>query len=172
MREWEVGHARQGSRFGTRRAGLLGMAIDRRDPDTTERVDRYERERIVERPSAYPAPGSSNVNVGPTSTTAGAAASTVVLTVTRVITLIFSVLEVLLALRFILKLLGANAQQPLIAGLYRITEPLVRPFQGIFPQPSFAAFDLPALLAIVFFFLLGALVIAIVRAVLGARSTY
>ena len=43
-------------------------------------------------------------------------------------------LEVLLVLRFFFKLAGANSNQPLIAALYNVTEPLVRPFQGIFPE--------------------------------------
>ena len=85
-----------------------------RDHDTTERVDRYERERIVERP-AYRTPGASNVNVGPTTT--AVARNDVVWTVTRVVTLLFTVLETLLLLRFILKLFGANANQPLVSGL-------------------------------------------------------
>jgi uncharacterized protein YggT (Ycf19 family) len=147
------------------------MAIDRRDHDTTERVDRYERERMADSPRSYVAPGPSNVNVGPSGGVSTAATSSAVLMVTRIVTLLFTVIEVLLLIRFVLKLLGANAQQPLVDGLYRVTEPLVRPFQGIFPQPA-GAIDLPALLAIVFFFLLGALVVAVVRAVMGARTTY
>jgi uncharacterized protein YggT (Ycf19 family) len=150
------------------------MTLDRRDPDTdtTQRVDRYERERIVERPrvAPYVAPGSSNVNVGPT-TAAAATTNNAVIAVTRLVTLLFTVLEILLLFRFTLKLLGANAQQPLVDALYRVTEPLVRPFQGIFPQPAGAAIDVAALLAVVFLFLLAALVVAIVRAITGARST-
>lgn len=140
-----------------------------RDHDTTERVDRYERERVVERP-AYPAPvGPSNVNVGPT--TAVVARNDAVWAVTRIVTLLFTVLEVLLLLRFVLKLFGANANQPLVSGLYRITEPLVRPFQGIFPEPSGPpALDLAALLAVAFFFLIAALIVAIVRAITAPRS--
>jgi len=92
-------------------------------------------------------------------------------TVTRVITLLFTVLEVVLLVRFGLKLLGANAQQPLVNGLYAITEPLVRPFQGIWPQTNTpVVFDLPALLAIVFLFLIAALVVALVRAIAGNRT--
>ena len=90
---------------------------------------------------------------------------------TRVITLLFTVLEVLLLIRFALKLLGANPQQPLVAGLYGVTEPLVRPFQGIWPQQNTpVVFDLPALLAIVFLFLIAALVVALVRAIAGNRA--
>ena len=121
-----------------------------------------------ERP-AYPAANAStNVNA----TTTGPSAATPVWTVTSVVTLIFTVLEVMLLLRFIFKLAGANANQPLIAALYRITEPLTRPFQGIFPESQAAlALDIPALLAIVFLFLIGALIVALVRAIVAPRST-
>ena len=92
-------------------------------------------------------------------------------TATRVIMLTFSVLEVLLLLRFGLKLLAANPVQPLVAALYGVTEPLVRPFQGIWPETNTPlVFDLPALLAIVFLFLVTALIIGVVRAIAGSRS--
>jgi uncharacterized protein YggT (Ycf19 family) len=146
----------------------MATSAPRPDHDTTERVDRYERERIA-RPSYMP-PAASNVNVGPT--TATVARNDAVWTVTRVVTLLFTVLEVLLLLRFVLKLFGANANQPLVSGLYRITEPLVRPFQGIFPEPSGPpALDLAALLAVAFFFLIAALIVALVRAITSPRTT-
>jgi len=150
-------------------AASLGMATSApRDHDTTERVEHYERERIVQRP-AYTTPTASNVNVAPT--TATVARNDVVWTVTRVVTLLFTVLETLLLLRFVLKLFGANANQPLVSGLYRITEPLVRPFQGIFPEPSGPpALDLAALLAVAFFFLIAALIVALVRAITVNRT--
>src|SRR6266850_5381190 len=150
-------------------AAPSGMATSapRPDHDTTERVDRNERERIV-RP-AFSAPAASNVNVGPT--TATVTRNEAVWTVTRVVTLLFTVLEVLLIFRFVLKLTGANAQQPLVSGLYGITEPLVRPFQGIFPEPAGPpVLDLAALLAVAFFFLVAALIVAIVRAITSART--
>jgi YggT family protein len=148
----------------------MASSTPRNDHDTTERVERYERERIVERP-AYAAPASaSNVNVGPT--TAVVARNDAVWAVTRIVTLLFTVIEVLLLLRFILKLFGANANQALVSGLYRVTEPLVRPFQGIFPEPSGPpALDLAALLAVAFFFLIAALIVAVVRAITAPRTT-
>ena len=112
-------------------------------------------------------PAASNVNVG-----GGRAGPTPVWTVTSVVTLFFTVLEVLLLLRFILKIAGANANQALVAALYRITEPLTRPFQGIFPEPAGPpVLDVPALLAIVFLFLVGALIVALVRAITTPRAT-
>jgi uncharacterized protein YggT (Ycf19 family) len=148
----------------------MATSTPRNNHDTTERVERYERERIVERP-AYTTPAAgSNVNVGPT--TAVVARNDAVWAVTRIVTLLFTVLEVLLLLRFVLKLTGANAQQALVSGLYQVTEPLVRPFQGIFPEPSGPpVLDLAALLAVAFFFLIAALVVAIVRAITAPRST-
>lgn len=86
-------------------------------------------------------------------------------------TLFFTVLEVLLLVRFAMKLLGASQDQPLVAALYGLTEPLTRPFQGIWPQTNTpVVFDLPALLAIVFLFLIAALVVALVRAISGNRT--
>ena len=72
-----------------------------RDHDTTERVDRNERDRIIERPVSS-TPAASNVNVAPT--TAPVVRNDPVWTVTRVVTLVFTVLEVLL-------LLAANPEQ-------------------------------------------------------------
>ena len=140
------------------------------EPDIheTEVIDRPVVEHHVERVErvrepAYLAPaGQTNVNANPYAP---------VWTVTRVIVLVFTVLEVLLLIRFAMKLLGANPQQPLVNGLYALTEPLVRPFQGIWPQTNTpVVFDLAALLAIVFLFLIAALVVALVRAIAGNRT--
>jgi len=148
----------------------MATSAPRNDRDNTERVERYERERVIERPASTSPASGSNVNVGPT--TAVVARNDAVWAVTRIVTLLFTVLEVLLLFRFVLKLLGANANQPLVSGLYSVTEPLVRPFQGIFPEPAGPpVLDLAALLAIAFFFLIAALIVAIVRAVTSPRAT-
>jgi uncharacterized protein YggT (Ycf19 family) len=138
------------------------------DVSETEIIDRPVVERRVERVERVREPGS----VAPTSqVNVNANPYAPVWTVTRVITLLFTVLEVLLLIRFTTKLLGANPQQPLVVALYGITEPLVRPFQGIWPQANTpVVFDLPALLAIVFLFLIAALVVALVRAIAGNRT--
>ena len=117
-------------------------------------------------PVVQPASRSStNVNVS----TEPAAAS--IWTATRVIALVFTVLEVLLLVRFTLKLLGANAEQALVSAIYGITEPLVAPFRGIFAQPAGTPIvEIATLLSIIFFVLVAALIVAIVRAVTGRRS--
>jgi uncharacterized protein YggT (Ycf19 family) len=92
-------------------------------------------------------------------------------TATRVIALVFTVLEVLLLIRFTLKFLGANAEHPLVSAIYGITEPLVAPFRGIFAQPAGTpVVEIATLLSIIFFILVAALIVAIVRAVTGRRT--
>lgn len=134
------------------------------DDDRTTVVERKIETRTVE-PTPYVAPApAGQVNVSATP-----AASTV-WTFTRVVTLFFTVLEVLLLFRFLLKLFGANQSQPLVAGLYGLTEPLVRPFQGIFTVPADSAFDVAALIAILFLFLVAALIVALVKAIAGRSA--
>lgn len=99
------------------------------------------------------------------------APNTSIWTATRVIALTLTVVETVLLARFALKLFGANANQALVAFVYAITDPLVRPFQGIFAQPAGPpVFEVAAVLAVVFFLLVGALVVAIVRAATGRRA--
>jgi len=114
-----------------------------------------------------PEPGSStNVNVS-----ASPARNASMWTATRVIALVFTVVEVLLLIRFIFKLLGANADQPFVSAIYGITEPLVGPFRGIFAQPAGTpVVEIAALLSIVFFVLVAALIVALVRAYTGRRA--
>ena len=108
----------------------------------------------------------TNVNVS-----TAPARDTSIWTASRVIALVFTVLEVLLLIRFTLKLLGANADQPLVSAIYGITEPLVAPFRGMFAQPAGTpVVEIATLLSIVFFVLVAALIVAIVRAVTGRRG--
>jgi uncharacterized protein YggT (Ycf19 family) len=112
-----------------------------------------------------PSRSSTNVNLSTES------ADRSIWTANRVIALVFTVLEVLLLVRFTLKLLGANAEQALVSAIYGITEPLVAPFRGIFAQPAGTpVVEIASLLSIVFFVLVAALIVAIVRAVTGKRA--
>ena len=115
-----------------------------------------------------PAPPRNSANVNVSDTPARNAS---MWTATRVITLVFTVLEVLLLVRFTFKLLGANADQPFVSAIYGITEPLVGPFRGIFAQPGGTpVVEIAALLSIVFFVLVAALIVALVRAYTGRRG--
>ena len=118
--------------------------------------------------TAAPGPSQSSTNVN---VSAGPAQDASIWTASRVTALVFTVLEVLLLVRFTLKLFGANAEQGLVSAIYGITEPLVGPFRGIFAQPAGTpVVEIAALLAIIFFVLVAALILAIVRAFTGKRG--
>jgi uncharacterized protein YggT (Ycf19 family) len=125
---------------------------------------------MTPKPKDTAAPASShsatNVNVSSEPAKGGS-----IWTASRVIALVFTVLEVLLLVRFALKLLGANEDQPLASAIYGITEPLVAPFRGIFAQPAGTpVVEIATILSVIFFVLLAALIVAIVRAVTGKRG--
>ena len=71
--------------------------------------------------------------------------------VSQAIYLIFGIVEALLVLRFVLKLLGANAEAGFASFIYRVSAPLVAPFVGLFgtPQLNGMVVELEALVAIV-----------------------
>jgi uncharacterized protein YggT (Ycf19 family) len=46
---------------------------------------------------------------------------------------IFTFIEVLLSLRIILKFLGANTVAPFVTWVYDTSQPLLAPFEGMFP---------------------------------------
>jgi YggT family protein len=109
---------------------------------------------------------STNVNVSTAATR-----DTSIWTASRVIALVFTVLEVLLLVRFTLKLLGANSEQSLASAIYGVTEPLVAPFRGMFAQPAGTpVVEVATLLSVLFFVLVAALIVAIVRAITGRRG--
>jgi len=116
-------------------------------------------------PTGTPTPPQSSTNVN---VSAAPASVSSMWTATRIIALVFTVIEVLLLVRFAFKLLGANADQPFVSAIYGITEPLVAPFRGIFAQPAGTPIvEIAALLSIVFFVLVAGLIVALVRAYTG-----
>jgi hypothetical protein len=54
----------------------------------------------------------------------------------RVIYFLLDVVEILLALRFVLRLLSANSVNAFTNFIYSVTAPLIAPFRGIFPTTS------------------------------------
>lgn len=82
-----------------------------------------------------------------------------------VIRLLFAVLEALIAIRFVLKAVGASDSAPFTTLMYALTDPFVGPFIGVVASPAFRqfVFEIPALLAIVIYFLVGLLITRLVR---------
>ncbi|RWZ78223.1 MAG: YggT family protein [Candidatus Microsaccharimonas sossegonensis] len=75
----------------------------------------------------------------------------------RIVWFIVGVVDALLAIRFILMLLGANQASGFVDFVYVITGGLVAPFVGIFGQPSYGMFmfDWSSILAIIVYSLIG-----------------
>jgi hypothetical protein len=74
----------------------------------------------------------------------------------QVIYFIFGVVEALLAIRFVLLLLGANEASGFVRLIYGLSQPFVLPFQGIFGAPSFegSVIEWSSLVGIVVYLLL------------------
>src|SRR3989344_774052 len=58
----------------------------------------------------------------------------------NVLSVVFNILQFLLALRLVLVFLGANASAPLVAWFYDFTGRLIGPFSGAFPDISLGIF--------------------------------
>ena len=140
------------------------MAYDTRDETVV-------RERVVERQvdpyAASPSGSQVNVNAdrggGPGYVDTGPGPLSVA---RRIISLLFGILFVLIALRVLLLLLVANQSNAIVDFIYGVTEPFVAPFRGIFAidivSPGGAsALDVGALVALVGWFLIYLLVMAI-----------
>lgn len=89
--------------------------------------------------------------------------------VVQAVYLAFGVLEGLLAIRFILKLLGANPAAGFASFIYNMTAPFLSPFAGIFgtPQSNGSVLELHTLVAIVVYALVAWLIARVIWLALG-----
>ncbi len=88
--------------------------------------------------------------------------------VERVVALAFGILQTLLALRILLLLLDANRANGIVSLILNLTTPAVEPFRGILRLSSIQAgpgsfLDVAAIVALVGWSLIEALVVAIMR---------
>lgn len=88
---------------------------------------------------------------------------------------VVGLLMTLIAIRFVLKLLGASLGSGFVTGIYGVTDALVAPFRAIFPATSAqaASVDIAALVGFVVYFLAGWGVVSLVKLFTtprGARS--
>jgi hypothetical protein len=87
----------------------------------------------------------------------------------QIVWLVFGIIEALLALRFILRLFGANEAAPFAAFIYQVSGAFLLPFAGLFATPRSGgnALDLNALVGMIVFMLLAWLVAKIVWLLAG-----
>ena len=90
---------------------------------------------------------------------------------TKVIWFVFGVIEVLVAIRFVLMLLGANAASGFVKMIYGVSGIFMAPFNAIFAtqEVSGAVFEWSALVAIAVYALVAWGLVALIRAV-GPRE--
>lgn len=87
----------------------------------------------------------------------------------RIIGALFGIIELILVLRLVLKLLGANSANVLVQGLYDITQPFVGIFEYIFAQKSITTsetagtFEPETLIAIVAVALIALIVLKLIK---------
>lgn len=88
---------------------------------------------------------------------------------------LFSVLEIILILRFAFRLLGANMGSGFVRGLYDFSHVFVAPFTGIFGDPALLnqahVFEVSTLVAMLIYALIGWGLIALSRVVFGTTLT-
>jgi len=92
----------------------------------------------------------------------------------RIVSVIFSAAEIVLGLRLILKLLGANAENSIIKALYDITGFFVKIFEGIFSrvtinEASGAVFEPATLIAMVVIAVIAWVVLKLMTPRAGSR---
>ena len=83
--------------------------------------------------------------------------------------LLFGFIEVLLGIRFVLRLLGANAEAGFAQLIYGVTSPLVAPFQGLFGtvQSEGSVLESATLVALVVYALVAWLIIKLASLAFG-----
>lgn len=123
-------------------------------------------------------PASGNRTVMETSPSDGSPMSTQVEPAThnyravQVIWFLTSLITTLIAIRFVLKLLGASLGSGFVTLIYNLTNGLVTPFRAIFPAATGASstVDIAALVAIVIYALVGWGLVSVVKLITAPRG--
>jgi uncharacterized protein YggT (Ycf19 family) len=128
------------------------------------------RETVVDETPVEPNPRNSAVRstVRSTESAAVPARPEPVATAARVVYFLFGVLQALLILRIVLLLLIANPGNDIVALILNLTDPFVEPFRGMFALDRVgdregSIFDLAALVALIGWTLVEALILAAMR---------
>jgi hypothetical protein len=94
--------------------------------------------------------------------------------VTNIISFLLSVLEVILALRFVFRLLGASQDNSFMLFLYNLSQVFVAPFHGIFHDQTLGignVFELSTLIAMLVFVLIAWGLVALSRLVFAPNES-
>lgn len=135
----------------------------------------YERRTVRETTVVESDPVDPNVPAPPASSTVRTTSAAYVparpepvVTAARVVTFLFGILQASLILRIVLLLLVANPGNDVVALILNVTDPFVEPFRGMFAldrvgSDAGSVFDLAALVALIGWTLVEALILALLR---------
>jgi uncharacterized protein YggT (Ycf19 family) len=90
-----------------------------------------------------------------------------------VVGFIVGVIDIVVAARFLGKLLGASSQSQFLTLIYNVSSPLVAPFRGIFGNGGSSAnsFETASLVAIVVYAVIGWGLVVLIRIATAPRGT-
>lgn len=90
----------------------------------------------------------------------------------RAVWFIFGLISIIIAIRFVFLLLGANRGAAFTDLIYSVSAPFVAPFVGIFGEPTYgkSVFELSSVLAIVIYLLIGWGIVKLLT-IAGPRDT-
>src|SRR5262245_29965231 len=88
-------------------------------------------------------------------------------TLERLVVFVFGIIELLIVLRIVLLLFAARESNDLVAAVYNLSEIFVAPFRGIFGinqiESGATALDVGAIVALIAWFVIEAVVLALLR---------
>jgi len=94
--------------------------------------------------------------------------------VAAIIYFLLTILEIILVLRFVFKLFGANTGNGFVMGLYNFSYVFVAPFKGIFTDPALGyahVFEVSTLIAMIIYALIAWGLVALSRLLIGPTLT-
>jgi hypothetical protein len=132
----------------------------RQDDPMPSSTDPYERTRVVERRS----PPSGNVEPEALGHEPRVPRGGAVVKAVQTVYLVFGLVETLILIRFLLLLLGANADAGFAEFIYGITHGMVAPFAGLFsnPRANGSVLELSSLVAMIIYPLVAWLVTKVI----------
>ena len=91
----------------------------------------------------------------------------------QVVWWIVGLIDALIAIRFLLKMFGANTGSAFVAFMYALTDPLVAPFHGIFNTAAAgrSVFEPESIVAIIIYTLIGWGIVSLIRLLARNRTT-
>ena len=91
----------------------------------------------------------------------------------QVVWFLVGLIDVILVIRFVMKLLAANTSSGFVSFMYNLSEPLVAPFRGIFGTPAAggSVLEPASLVAIVIYSLIGWGIVALIRLLTAPKGT-